>query len=188
MTTIKLTLEYDGTAYAGWQRQPDHPTVQAALECALEQITQSTITTVAAGRTDAGVHALNQVISFRSSKPLSPQEWCRGLNGVLPVDIAVKNVECVSDNFHARYSALAKIYEYRISNTPCRPAIDRLRLWHIPKSLDIPAMEQAAQYLLGKHDCSSFQGSPTDNTNNICVIHECSMTWDAPFASHQNKS
>lgn len=181
MNTIKLTLEYEGTAYAGWQRQPDHPTIQAALEDALAQITQTPITTVAAGRTDAGVHALGQVVSFRTDRSLSSQEWSRALNGVLPQDIAVLKAEFVSESFHARYSASGKLYEYRILNAPCRPALQRNRLWHVPKPLDIPRMAQAATAFLGKHDFSSFQGSPTDTANPICLIEECSVSWEPPL-------
>ena len=131
MHTIKLTIEYDGTAYAGWQRQPNRPTIQAAVETALAQISQSSMSTVAAGRTDAGVHALGQVVSFRSEKSLSSREWSRGLNGLLPADITVQNVELVNDHFHARYSALSKIYEYRIFNAPFPPALNRQRVWHL---------------------------------------------------------
>ena len=176
MHTIKLTIEYDGTAYAGWQRQPNQPTIQAALETALAQISQSSISTVAAGRTDAGVHALGQVVSFRSGKSLSLHEWSRGLNGLLPTDITVQHVEVVDENFHARYRAQSKIYEYRIFNAPFPPALNRLRVWHIAQSLNMSVMEQAARLFLGKHDFSSFQGSPTDNHNPMCCIEHCTVT------------
>ena len=139
MNTLKLTLEYDGTAYAGWQRQPVHPTIQETVEKVLSQITQTAISTIAAGRTDAGVHALGQVISFRSEKSLPLAEWLRALNGLLPADIAVQNIELVPEDFHARYSALGKIYEYRILNSPNRSPLNQHRVWHIPKPLDIPS-------------------------------------------------
>src|SRR5690349_24183371 len=100
MSTWKLTLEYDGTAYAGWQRQPDHPSIQAALEGALRELTQRQIAVVGAGRTDAGVHALGQVASFRSDRPLGPAEWTRGLNALLPHDICVLMTESAPDEFH----------------------------------------------------------------------------------------
>lgn len=181
MHTLKITLEYDGTAYAGWQRQPNQPTVQESLEKALGQITQSSITTVAAGRTDAGVHALGQVISFRSEKSLSPADWRRALNGLLPSDIAVQYVECVPDSFHARYSAIGKIYEYRILNSPSRSALHRNRVWHIPKPIDIPSMVLASKYFIGKHDFSAFQCSPTDNDNPNCLVEHCHVTQKTPL-------
>ena len=175
MPTYKLILEYDGTTYAGWQRQPDQPTVQSTLEEALLQISQGAIPTVAAGRTDAGVHALGQVVSFRSDKGLSPEEWTRSLNGVLPRDICVHQTDIVSDDFHARYSAKRKTYEYRILNHPIRPVLHRLRLWHIPKPLDLISLQEGARLLEGQHDFSSFEGSPTDNQNPSCHLQTLSI-------------
>jgi len=181
MNIIKLTLEYDGTAYAGWQRQPDQPTVQAVLEKVLAQITQTSIPTVAAGRTDAGVHALGQVVSFRSEKSLTLIEWRRALNGLLPRDIAVQGIEIATENFHPRYSAIGKIYEYQILNSPYRSALNKDRVWHIPHLLDVSAMELASKFFLGKHDFSSFQCSPTDNDNPICFIERCAVTHNSPL-------
>ncbi len=170
MPTFKLILEYDGTSYAGWQRQPDQPTVQAALEDALQKVTQTHIAVIGAGRTDAGVHALGQVVSFRSDKPLSPHDWRRALNAHLPANISVQAAETVSDDFHARYSAKTKQYEYRILNQLERPALDRNRVWHIYGPLHLAAMRQAALCLIGTHDCASFQGHPTDTKETICDI------------------
>ncbi len=181
MPTYKLTIEYDGTAYAGWQRQPDQPTVQGMLEAALFQISQIPTPAVAAGRTDAGVHALGQVVSFRSDKRLSPEEWTRSLNGVLPKDVCVNRTEHVPDTFHARYSAKQKTYEYRILNQPIRPVLNRLRVWHIPKPLDLDSLKEAAHILKGQHDFSSFEGSPTDNENPTCHIHALSIHTKPPI-------
>ena len=181
MDTIKVTLEYDGSAYAGWQRQPNHPTIQAAVETVLSQITQTPITVVAAGRTDTGVHAFGQVISFRSKKFLSAQQWRRALNGLLPVDICARVVERVPQDFHARYDALGKFYEYRILNRPYRSALYRNRAWHISKKLNVTIMKQAAQSYLGEHNFASFQGSQTDNKNPICRIDQFTLIWKNPF-------
>ena len=170
MITWKLTIEYDGTAYAGWQRQPDRPTVQAAVEEAIRRITQTEIPVTGAGRTDAGAHALGQVVSFRSEKPMAPDEWVRGLNGLLPPDISVRSAERMAENFHARYSAKGKLYEYRILNRPERSALERTRAWHVRGRLDVEAMRDAAGLLLGRHDFSSFQGSPTDEKDPICEV------------------
>jgi len=180
MVTWKLTVEYDGTAYAGWQRQPNQPTVQAAVEAALQRITQTEIPVTGAGRTDAGAHAFGQVISFRSEKPMSPDEWVRGLNGLLPSDISVRSAERMAENFHARYSARGKLYEYRILNRPDRSALDRSRAWHVRKRLDIQAMRDAASPLLGRHDFSSFQGSPTDEKDPICELRRLEISQEQP--------
>ncbi len=170
MPTYKLIIEYDGTNYAGWQRQPNHTSIQSQLEDALFQISQESTTTIASGRTDAGVHAFAQVVSFRSGKPLSPEDWTRALNGVLPKDICVRQTEQVSDSFHARYNAKCKTYEYRILNHPIRPVLDRFRIWHIPQPLNLVSIKEAASKLKGQHNFSSFEGAPTDNTNPICDI------------------
>ncbi|MEX5213151.1 MAG: tRNA pseudouridine(38-40) synthase TruA [Nitrospiraceae bacterium] len=175
MQTIKLTLEYDGTNYAGWQRQADQPTVQAALEQVIGQVTQATLAVVGAGRTDSGVHALGQVASFRTDRRLTPAEWMRALNGILPSDICVRSVEFVPDDFHARYSAMGKLYEYRILNRPNRSALDRNRAWHLRTALDQHAMEEAAECLIGRQDFSSFQGSPTDTRNPVCHVRQLSI-------------
>jgi tRNA pseudouridine38-40 synthase len=178
MATYKLTIEYEGTAYAGWQRQPDRPTVQAAVEAALQQITQTRIAVVGAGRTDAGVHAFGQVASFRTDHALSLEALERGLNGVLPEDISVRSVEQAPDDFHARYSARQKLYEYRILNRRQRSALERHRTWHIRRALEIPAMQDAAMVLVGRHDFSSFQGSPTDTENAFCDLRRLTIVQD----------
>jgi tRNA pseudouridine38-40 synthase len=181
--TLKVTLEYDGTAYAGWQRQPDQPTVQEAVERAVRSVSQSDIPVVAAGRTDAGVHALGQVASFRTDKALAPEDWLRALNATLPPDISTRSVELVPDDFHARYSATGKRYEYRILNRPERSALERMRAWHIYGKLNLDAMREAARHLVGKHDFSSFQGHPTDVDNPVCDLQrlEIIVSSSSPF-------
>ncbi|MBI5411460.1 MAG: tRNA pseudouridine(38-40) synthase TruA [Nitrospirae bacterium] len=181
MPTFKLTLEYEGTAYAGWQRQPDQPTVQAALETAIRQVTQRYIPVIGAGRTDAGVHALGQVASFRSEKGLDATEWLRALNGLLPPDISVRSVEPAADDFHARYSALTKLYEYRILNQPQRSALYRNRAWHLYGRLDLATIREAASLLVGRHDFSSFQGHPTDTENPVCDLQRLDLIHEPPL-------
>ncbi|MGH7473870.1 MAG: tRNA pseudouridine(38-40) synthase TruA [Candidatus Methylomirabilales bacterium] len=181
MATWKLTIEYDGTAYAGWQRQPDRPTVQAAIEAAIRRITQTEIPVTGAGRTDAGAHALGQVVSFRSEKSMSPDKWIRGLNGLLPPDISVRSAEIMAENFHARYSARGKLYEYRILNRPDRSALERTRAWHVRKRLDVEVMRDAVGPLVGRHDFSSFQGSPTDEKDPICEVRRLAITPYSPL-------
>lgn len=176
MPTVKLILEYDGSRYAGWQRQPDQPTIQEAVETALFQLTQETVSVIGAGRTDSGVHAVGQVASFRIGRQWTPREWIRGLNARLPDDVAVRSVALMPDEFHARYAARGKLYEYRILNRPERPALDRAFVWHVHKPLDPSAMERAASYLLGSHDFSSFEGTLTDNEDPVCDLRQLSLT------------
>jgi len=130
---------------------------------------------IGAGRTDAGVHALGQVASFRIQRQWTPREWLRGLNARLPEDIAVRSAAIASDDFHARYAARGKLYEYRILNRGERPAIDRTYLWHIHKPLDETAMKRAATHLVGSHDFSSFEGTLTDNEDPICDLRQLSL-------------
>ena len=176
MPTIKLVVEYDGTRYAGWQRQPDQPTVQEALETAIHQLTQQNVSVIGAGRTDAGVHAFGQVASFRIDLVWTSREWTRGLNARLPEDITVRSSALMPDDFHARYAALGKLYEYRLLNRPERPAIDRAYVWHLHKPLDYAAMQQAASCLIGSQNFSSFEGSLTDNEDPLCHLQQLSVT------------
>ena len=178
MPTFKATIEYDGTAYAGWQRQPGRPTIQEAVEASLRSITQTDISAIAAGRTDAGVHALGQVVSFKSEKSLSPDDWLRALNATLPEDISVRSVERAADDFHARFSAVRKLYAYRILHRPERSALEHGRAWHIYGKLNLDAMRETAKYLVGTHDFSSFQGHPTDVDNPICNLQRLDIVRD----------
>ncbi len=175
MPTIKLILEYDGTAYAGWQRQPDQPTIQESVETAIEGVTQLKVPVIGAGRTDAGVHALGQVASFRIDRTMTPREWTRALNAHLPATIAVHSAALMPDTFHARYSAKGKLYEYRLVNQESRPAVDRQYCWHVHKPLDDAAMNQAALSLVGSHDFSSFQTQPTDNDDPTCHMEHLTV-------------
>lgn len=170
MPTIKLILEYDGSAYAGWQRQPDQPTIQDSIETAIRGVTQQTVPVIGAGRTDAGVHALGQVASFHIDRIMTPRQWTRALNAHLPDTIAVQSAALMPDTFHARYSAKGKLYTYRLLNREPRPALDRQYCWHIYKPLNDAAMNHAAMALVGTHDFSSFQTQPTDNEDPVCHL------------------
>ena len=170
MPIIKLILEYDGTAYSGWQRQPDQPTIQEAVETAILGVTQINVPVIGAGRTDAGVHALGQVASFHIDRDMTPREWTRALNAHLPTSIVVRSAARMPNTFHARYSAKGKLYEYRILNRPERPAVERDYCWHIHQPLDDAAMNQAGLALIGSLDFSSFQTQPTDNDDPICHL------------------
>jgi tRNA pseudouridine38-40 synthase len=170
MFTVKLVVEYDGTCYAGWQRQPDRPTIQEAIERAIHHVSQATVCVIGAGRTDSGVHALGQVASFRTEQGWPASNWMRALNAVLPKDIAVRSSALMDASFHAQHHARGKLYAYRILHRPARPTVDRAFVWHIHRPLDEIAMQQAAATLIGAKDFSSFEGSLTDNNNPICNL------------------
>jgi tRNA pseudouridine38-40 synthase len=172
MPNFKLTIEYDGTAYSGWQRQAEEPTVQAEIERALGRMTRSTITLTGAGRTDAGVHALGQVANFLSETRLTPEELLKGLNSLLPPDIAIRDCCRVPEDFHARFAAKSKRYQYRILNRAARAAVGRDYAWFIHRELDIGAMERAAGHLIGRQDFKAFEsaGSPRAHTERH-VMH-----------------
>jgi len=170
MATYTVTLEYDGTAYAGWQRQPDQPTIQAAIETALHRITHTDISVIGAGRTDAGVHALGQVASFRSDRAMTPDQWTRALNALLPPDISVRLTEQVADGFNARRWAQGKLYEYRILNRRPRSALERQRAWHLWGTLHVEHMREGAAFLTGQHDFSSFEGPQAGTDKKVCNL------------------
>ena len=158
MRTIKLTLAYDGTGLAGWQTQASGPTVQAALERAIEKITGARSSTLASGRTDAGVHALGQVVSFRTESQLSPEVLRRALNAELPRSMAVLDAADVHAGFHATHDALRKRYRYVIHDGPVRDVFSRQYAWRLNGGpLEVDAMRRAAAALVGTHDFSSFE-------------------------------
>jgi len=163
---FKIVVEYDGTHYCGWQRQPDQPSIQGALENVLQRITQDSITLHGSGRTDAGVHALGQTAHFRSRTRLAPKTLQKGMNGLLAGDIAVQSCTPVALDFHARFDSRWKHYRYRICNLPVRKAIGRQYAWHIYRPLDVSAMAAAARQFVGRHDFKSFEssGSPRSHT------------------------
>ena len=152
----KLTTEYDGRPFCGWQRQPRARSVQGELEKALSIIRRETIGVVGAGRTDAGVHAAGQVAHFKSAEPLEPHRLRWQLNGVLPDEIIVTEIKLVPDDFHARFSATARTYSYFILNRPSPSPFRRHHSWWIAKDFDIEAARRAAAFLVGVHDFAAF--------------------------------
>jgi len=158
MPRYKLTIEYDGTPFSGWQIQDTALTVQGALETAVKALCGEDVRVHGAGRTDAGVHALAQVAHCDIEKPFAPGRLRDALNAHLrPHPIAVLNAEIVSETFEARFSAIKRHYLYRIANTRANLALDIGRVWRVPRALDTNAMHQAAQRLLGKHDFTTFR-------------------------------
>ncbi len=160
MRRYKLVLEYDGAAFVGWQRQENGPSIQAALEAAVEGFCGERVTAEGAGRTDAGVHALGQVAHVDIEKDATTDTIRDALNYHLkPALIAVLAVEAVSEDFHARFSATGRRYLYRIVNRRAPLTLNRGGAWQVARPLDAPAMQQAAQELVGQHDFTSFRAS-----------------------------
>ena len=159
MRNIKLIIEYDGSAYHGWQAQDNALAIQQVVEEKLYVILREKVRLNSSGRTDAGVHALGQVVNFKTETVLSCERIFISLNGILPDDIAIRSVEDVPEGFDARRSATSKIYRYVILNRVAPTAIERHRCWHLRSPLDIDLMRKAALMLLGEHDFSAFRGS-----------------------------
>lgn len=159
MGRLKLTLEYDGGGFQGWQLQPDARTVQGVLEQGLLDVTGAPVRVHGAGRTDAGVHARGQVAHVDLTEGPGPAELRRALNAVLPDDVAVLDVREVAPDFHARHDALCKTYLYRVLNRPVPSPERRGFTWHIRSRLDVAAMRDAAARLLGEHDFAAFRGA-----------------------------
>jgi len=174
MRTLKLVIEYDGTAYCGWQRQAADPTVQAAIEDSLGTLLREKVTIAGAGRTDAGVHARGQVASFAAGSAMEPSKIAAGLNGLLPEDIAVLSCENVPPSFHARFDATGRRYSYSISTG--RAAIDRGRLWELGWELDLAAMSDAAASIAGTHDFTSFCRTGSEVRHHRCDVRTAGWT------------
>lgn len=171
---LKLTLEYDGSAFYGFQRQPRHVTVQEALEQALSKLFNAkTKIQAASGRTDTGVHARGQIVNVRTSNPIPCLQIQRGLNALLPEKIAILQVEEAAGTFHARYSALSKTYEYHIWNAPVRSPLGGAKAWHIQRPLNVKAMQKAARFLTGKHDFRSFCAANSPVKNFVRRVKNC---------------
>jgi tRNA pseudouridine38-40 synthase len=153
---LSLTLAYDGTDFSGWQVQPDAPTIQGTLASAIGRLTGENVLPQGSGRTDAGVHALAQVASFFTTSPVPIKNFLKALNDTLPPSIRVLDVREVPSDFHARKSAVAKTYHYRIFREPVCPPFRARYVWHFPYPLDEDAMGRAADVVLGEHDFTSF--------------------------------
>lgn len=175
---IAIGLEYNGSCFRGWQSQAQGATVQDAVERALAEIAGHPVRTHAAGRTDAGVHALMQVVHFDAEQPRPQNAWIRGVNAVLPSSIAVRWASEVDDDFHARFSAVARSYRYVLFNHPVRPALDAGHVGWFHRPLELEPMVAAARFLLGEHDFSAFRSaecqakSPVKNMQRAEVVRQ----------------
>jgi len=169
-TKFKLVIEYDGTAYHGWQRQATDRSIQAEIEKALAVMTRREVSLAASGRTDAGVHALGQVAHFAAETTMTSSEFLKGLNSLLPVDIVIRSCKAVAAEFHARYDARRKTYEYRILNRPVPSAVDHRFVWHLRRELDLESMQAAAHHVVGQHDFKAFEGTGSPRSSTVRTI------------------
>jgi tRNA pseudouridine38-40 synthase len=160
--TLKITIAYDGTAFAGWQRQARDRTVQATIEDALLPIEGARTVLVGAGRTDAGVHAASQVASVRLTASLPIDALRRALNATLPPDVRILQIEEAAAGFNAQFAATSKTYKYFVWSSGVVPPLLRSTAWHVPQPLDVEAMDRAARELVGTHDFAAFQAAGSD--------------------------
>ena len=169
MRNLKLILSYDGADFAGWQVQPGLPTVQGALASAIGRLSGENVLPQGSGRTDAGVHALAQIATFTTASPIPVENWQRALNDMLPASIRVLEVAEVAPDFHARKSARAKTYRYRMyRGAICPPFLARY-VWHYPYPLDEPAMAAAAGVVVGEHDFTSFAAVDPERVDRMAA-------------------
>ena len=170
LRNIRLVVAYDGTRYHGWQRQKNGLTVQEVIEGSLQVMMEMPVKLLASGRTDAGVHALNQVCNFETRSQIPIDALKRGLNALLPPDILIKDAAVESSKFHSRYRAKSKTYEYRILNRQDPDIFRRGTLWHIRFPLDVEKMSECLSLLKGTHDFSAFKSSGSANTDPIRTL------------------
>ena len=171
MTRWKLTIEYDGGPFMGWQRQDHGPSVQQTIEQAIERMTGEQAAVHAAGRTDAGVHALAMSAHVDVMKSLTPHRLREGLNALVrPDPVSVLAVEQVANDWHARFSCVGRRYLYRILNRRAPPALDAGRVWHIALSLDVDAMRDGAKHLVGRHDFTTFRSAQCQSDSPVKTL------------------
>ncbi|KFF50188.1 pseudouridine synthase [Gammaproteobacteria bacterium MFB021] len=168
---LALGVEYDGTRYCGWQRLSHAESVQGTLEAALSRIAAAPVKVLCSGRTDSGVHATRQIVHFDAPTPRTQKAWLFGANATLPRDIAVRWLVPVNDDFHARFSALARRYRYVILNQPTRPVMERHHATWCREPLDAERMHRAAQVLVGEHDFSSYRAAGCQSKTPIRHLH-----------------
>ncbi len=177
-TRIRLTIEYDGTDYAGWQRQRNAIAVQQRIEEAIGALTGEAVAITGASRTDAGVHARGQVAHFDTESAILPGRWHLALNTLLPPDIRIRESREADQAFHARFHATAKEYVYTIHNAPTAPAIGRQYVWHVRKPLDAAAMRFAAGDIIGTHDFSACMAAGGESKTFVRTIYRSAIECD----------
>ena len=175
MRNIKLTIEYDGKEFNGWQKQPDKLNIQGTIEKAIEQITGEEVDLMASGRTDRGVHALGQVANFKTNSNIPIEKIPIALNSNLKKSIIIKDAEEVDERFHSRLTCKKKTYRYIINNSRYGTAIYRNLETHIPMKLDIEKMKEAVKYFEGEHDFQAFKASGTSSKSSVRTIYKANI-------------
>ncbi len=170
MMKYKVVLQYVGTRYAGWQIQKNQHTIQGKLKSALHKLTGETVSVVGAGRTDSGVHAMEQVAHLRLAEEMVTEKLFRGLNGILPWDIRVMSIDPAPQEFHSQKNALKKRYEYRIYTGPVLPPFLHGYVHHMTRSLNVPAMQKAADHLCQSHDFRGFAAASTSVKTTVRTV------------------
>ncbi len=178
MRNIKLTIEYDGKKFGGWQKQPNELNIQGEIEQAIKQITGEDVELNASGRTDSGVHALGQVANFKTNSNLDIEKFAVAINSKLKKSIVIKKAEEVPENFHARYNCKGKKYRYIINNSYQGTAIYRDLECHIPQKLDIEKMQEGIKFFEGKHDFKGFKASGTSGKSTVREIYKAEVKQD----------
>ena len=178
MRNIKLTIEYDGKCYNGWQKQPDKLNIQGEIEKAIYNITQEEVDLIGSGRTDAGVHALGQVANFKTNSALPIEKLALAINSQLKSSIIIKKAEEVDERFHSRYTAKQKTYRYIINNSKTGTAIYRNLEYCFPVKLNVEKMVEAAKYFEGEHDFKAFKSSGTSGKNSVRTIYKAEVRQD----------
>lgn len=183
ISRVVLGIEYDGSGFSGWQQQlsPILPTVQHSCQQALSQIADEPVKLICAGRTDRGVHATGQIVHFDCSKDRGPKAWVKGSNSLLPSTVRILWACKQSDNFHARFSAIARRYRYVIYQAAVAPAILAGKVTHVRTELDTEAMHQAAQHLVGEQDFSAFQAAGCQSKSSNRNVHWAKVQRQGPF-------
>lgn len=181
MRNIRLTIAYRGTAYSGWQIQPTAPTVQGEIEARLLQMTGAPCRLRAAGRTDAGVHATGQVANFRTESAIKPGAFHRGLNALLPADIAIQAVEEVGPDYDSRRHNQGKHYRYRIWNRRVPSPRHRETCWHLHRPLALEPMAAAARLLVGTHDFAAFRAASCERETTVRTLFRCTVAAEPPL-------
>ena len=179
--TLAIAVEFLGTNYRGWQRQKEVTGVQAVLEDAIGKVANETVEVVAAGRTDASVHASNMIAHFVTRAYRPTHNWLRGVNSLLPDDIALRWIQPMPDDFHARFKAIGRRYRYITLNQPQRPAILNHQVTHIHEPLDLPAMQQAAAYITGTHDFSSYRAAACQSNQPVRTVSHARLFQHGAF-------
>lgn len=181
MKNYKITVEYDGTDFGGWQRQKNARTVQEELERAVSKITTEEVNVIGSGRTDAGVHALGQVANFKTNSRIKPGNLLKGMNSLLPESITVKNIEEVNLKFNARYDQKLKTYKYTIWNSPIRTSLNFKFCHHLAVPLNIKKIRSGSKFLLGEHNFSSFESKSNKGKNSVRELKVIKIDTDEDY-------